>query len=48
MMESSSAACHKKRHRKYSKRFMTVCVELTSLVQNLEIDSEDWDIIGQK
>jgi len=36
-MESSSAACHIKRHRKHSKRLMTVCVELTNLVQNLEI-----------
>jgi len=46
MMESSSVACHIKRHRKHSKRLMTVCVELTNLVQNLEIDSKDLDIIG--
>ena len=48
MMESSPAACHIKRHRKHSKRLMRVCVELTNLVQNLEIDSKDLDIIGQK
>ena len=46
MMESSSAACHIKRHRKYSKRLTMVCVEFTNLVKNLEIDYEDWDIIG--
>jgi len=32
MMESSSATCHTKRLRKYSKRLMMVCVELISLV----------------
>ena len=48
MMESSSAAYHTKRHRKYSKRLMTVCVELISLVRSLEINSQDWGIIGQK
>jgi len=48
MMESSSVAYHIKRHRKHSKRLMTVCAELINLVQNLEIDSEDWDIIGQR
>ena len=47
-MESSSAACHIKRHNKYSKRLMTACVELTNLVQKLKIDSEAWDIIGQR
>ena len=47
-MESSSAACHIKKHKKYSKKLMMVCVELTNLVQNLEIDSKDLDIIGQK
>jgi len=36
-----------KEGRKHSKRLMTVCVELTNLVQNLEIDSKDLDIIGQ-
>ena len=45
-MESSSAACHIKKHRKHSKWLMTVCVELTNIVQNLEIGSEDLDIIG--
>jgi len=29
--ESSSAAYHRKRHKKYSKRLMMVCVELTNL-----------------
>ena len=48
MMESSSAAYHIKRHMKHSKRLVMVCVELTNLLQNLEIDSEDLDIIGQK
>jgi len=48
MMESSSTAYHIKRHRRHSKRLMTVCVELTNLVKNLKIDSEDWDIIGQR
>jgi len=48
VMESFSAACHTKSHRKYSKKLMTVCVELTNLVQNLEIDSEDLDIISQR
>jgi len=48
MMESSSIACHIKRYRKHSKRLMMVCAELTNLVQNLEIDSEDWDIIDQR
>jgi len=48
MMKFSSVACHVKRLRKHSKRLMTVCAELTNLVQNLEIDSEDWDIIGQR
>ena len=47
-MESSSAACHIKKHKKYSKRLMTACVELINLVQNLGIDSEDSDIIGQR
>ena len=47
-MESSSAACHTKRHMKYSKRLMMVCVGLTNLVQNLEINSENSDIIGQR
>jgi len=48
MMESSPTACHTKRHRKYSKRLITACVELTNLVQNLEIDPEDSDIIGKR
>jgi len=48
MIESSSVACHMKTLRKHSKRLTTVCVELTNPVENLEIDSEDWDIIGQK
>ena len=48
MMESSSVACHTKKHMRHSKKLMTVCVELTSSVQNLEIDSKDWDIIGQR
>ena len=48
MMESSSAAYHIKRHMKHSKRLMMECAELTNLVQNLEIDSDDWDIIGQR
>jgi len=39
---------HTKRHRKYSNRLITACVELTNLVQNLEINSEDSDIIGQR
>ena len=30
------------------KRLMMTCMELTNLVQNLEIDFEDWDIIGQR
>ena len=46
MMESSSAAYHIKRYRKHSKRLMIVCAELTNLVQNLGIDSEDYNIIG--
>jgi len=46
MMEFSSTAYHIKRHRKHSKRLMTVCAELTNLVQSLVIDFEDWDIIG--
>ena len=48
MIESSSAAYHTKRHMKYSKKPMTVCMELISLAHSLEIDSEDWDIIGQR
>jgi len=48
MMESFSAAYHIKRHMKHSKRLITVCAELTNQVQNLKIDSEDWDIIGQR
>jgi len=48
MMESSSAACHIKRHRKHSKRLITIFVGLNKLVQNLETDSKDLDIIGQK
>jgi len=48
MVESSSATYHTKKHRRHSKKFMTVCVELTNLVQNLEIDSKDWVIIGQR
>ena len=47
MMEPSSAACHTKRHMKYSKKLMTACVELISLVQSLEFDSGDLDIIDQ-
>jgi len=46
MIESSSSAYHIKRHRKHSKRLIIVYAELTNLVQNLGIDSEDWDIIG--
>ena len=30
------------------KEAMTVCVELINMVQSLEIDSEDWGIIGQR
>ena len=37
MMESSSIVCHTKKHMRHSKKLMTVCVELTNLVQNLEI-----------
>ena len=48
MMESSSAAYHMKRQKKHSKRLMTICLEVTNLVQNLEIDSKDVDIISQK
>jgi len=48
MIESSSAACHINTHRKYSKRLMMACVELTNLIQKLENNSEDWDIIGQR
>ena len=48
MMEFSSAAYHIKRHMKHSKKLMTVCAELTNLIQNLGIDFEDWDIIGQR
>ena len=48
MMESSFTACHIKRHKKHLERLMMVCVELTNLVQNLEIDSRDLDIISQK
>ena len=48
MMESSSAACHIKRHKKHSKRLVMICADLTSMVQSFEIDSEDWDIIGQR
>ena len=40
MTGSSSAAYHKRRRRKYSKKRMMTCVELISLVQSLEIDSE--------
>jgi len=47
MMESSSVAYHMNKHRRHSKKLMMVCMELTNPVQNLEIDSEDWDIIGQ-
>jgi len=39
---------HIKSYRKHSKRLMMVCVELINLTQSLEIDSEDWDIIGQR
>jgi len=46
-MESSSAAYHIKRHRKRSKRLMTVCAEVINLAQNLGIDSKDWDIIAK-
>jgi len=46
MMKSSSATYHIKRYKRHSKMLMTVCVELTKLVQSLEIDSEDLDIIG--
>jgi len=45
--ESSSTAYQIKRQKKYSKKRMTECVELISLAQSLEIDSEDWGIIGQ-
>ena len=45
-MRSCSAVCHKRSHRKYSKKRMMTCVELINPVQNSEIDSEDWDIIG--
>ena len=48
MMGSSSGACHRRRYRKYSKKRMTACVELISLVRSLEIDSEDCGIIGQR
>jgi len=48
MMKSSSTAYHIKRHRKRSKRLITLCAELTNLVQKLRIDFEDWDIIDQR
>jgi len=41
-------ACHIKRHRKHSKRLMTLCAELTNLAQSSKTDSEDLDIIGQR
>ena len=47
-MEFSSGAYHIKRHMKHLKRLMMVHAELTNLIQSLEIDSENWDIIGQK
>ena len=43
---TSSAVCHKRRHRKYSKKRMMACVELISPIRSLGIDSEDWDIIS--
>ena len=48
MMEFSSTAYQIKRHMRYSKKLMMICVKLTNLVQNLEINSEDWDIIGPR
>jgi len=48
MMESSSAGYHIKRHKKYSKRLMTVCAELINLVKSSEIDSEDMGIISRR
>jgi len=47
-MESSSVSYHTKKHMRHLKKLMTACVDLTNLVQNLEIDFEDWDIIGQR
>ena len=40
MMESYFTTCHTKRHKRHSKKLMTVCAELINLVQSLEIDSE--------
>ena len=44
--ESYCHVFHTKKHRWHSKKLMTVYVELTNLVQNLEIDFED--IIDQR
>jgi len=41
IMGSSSTACHRRRHMKYSKKRMTACMELTSLARSLGIDSEE-------
>ena len=41
------AAYHIKRHRKHSKRFMTVCAELTNLIQSSEINSENLGILAE-
>jgi len=46
IMGSCFAAYHKKRHMRYWKKRMTAYVEPINLVQNLGIDSKDWDIIG--
>jgi len=48
MIESYFVACHIKRHMRHLERLMTVCAELTNLVQSLEIDSEDLGIIGRR
>jgi len=47
MMEFSSAAYHIKKHRKHSKRLMTVYVELTNLAQSSEIDSKTWILLAK-
>ena len=47
MMGSSSATCHRRRHKKYSKKRMMVCVELISLAPSLGIDSEGWVLLAK-
>jgi len=47
-MESYSNAFHTKRHRRHSKRLMTVCVEFTNPNLSSKTDLEDLAIIGQR